>query len=164
MRLCTNKALLTKNRWGSGFGPQAVVYQPFLLTIRCATRPISFVSAALVQTLSPSLWKWTPETKCFLLDTGYKAGKKEEKKSHLHGTYGLVGATDNKDKSKMSGMLDIYIFFVFCLFRAAPSAYGGSQARGLIRAIPPGLCHGHSNAGSEPSLRPTPQLTATPDP
>jgi len=30
-------------------------------------------------------------------------------------------------------------------------AYGGSQARGLIRATAAGLCHSHSNAGSEPS-------------
>ena len=41
--------------------------------------------------------------------------------------------------------------FVFCLFRAAPAAYGGSQARGLIGAIADGLHHSH-NAGSEPHL------------
>ena len=33
------------------------------------------------------------------------------------------------------------LFFVFCLFRAAPVAYGGSQARGLIRATATGLHH-----------------------
>ena len=58
-------------------------------------------------------------------------------------------------------------FFFFCLFafsRASPAAYGGSQARGLIRAVAASLCHSHSNAGSEPRLQPTPQLTATPDP
>ena len=38
--------------------------------------------------------------------------------------------------------------FVCCLFRAAPSAYGGSQARSQIGAIATGLCHSHSNAGS----------------
>ena len=42
-------------------------------------------------------------------------------------------------------------------------AYGGSQARGLIRAEAAGLQHNHSNAGFEPHLQPTPQLTATPD-
>ena len=57
-----------------------------------------------------------------------------------------------------------FFFFVFCLFRAAPVAYGGSQARGLIRAVAAGLCQRHSNSGSEPSLQPTPQLMATPDP
>ena len=48
----------------------------------------------------------------------------------------------------------------FGLFRAAPVAYGGSQARGLIGAAAAGLPQSHSNAGSEPYLQPTPQLTA----
>ena len=50
------------------------------------------------------------------------------------------------------------------MFRAAPAAYGGSQAKGLIRATAARLRHSHSNARSEPRLQPTPQLTATPDP
>ena len=50
------------------------------------------------------------------------------------------------------------------LFRAAPTAYGGSQARGLIRATAASLHNSHSNAGSEPHLGPTPQLTAPLDP
>ena len=37
------------------------------------------------------------------------------------------------------------------------------EARGQIGATAAGLRRSHSNAGSEPSLRPTPQLTATPD-
>ena len=53
------------------------------------------------------------------------------------------------------------IFFFFDFPRAASAAYGGSQARGLIRAAAAGLCQSHSNTGSEPSLQPTPQLTAT---
>ena len=60
-----------------------------------------------------------------------------------------------------------YLFIYFCLFafsRAAPAAYGGSQARGQIGAVATGLCQSHSNAGSEPHLRPTPQLTAMPNP
>ena len=56
-----------------------------------------------------------------------------------------------------------YLFFAFCLFRAAPKACGGSQARGRIRATAAGLQHSHSNAGSKPRLRPTPQLKAMPD-
>uniref|UniRef100_A0A8D0KLY3 Transmembrane anterior posterior transformation 1 n=1 Tax=Sus scrofa TaxID=9823 RepID=A0A8D0KLY3_PIG len=48
-----------------------------------------------------------------------------------------------------------------CLFKAAPMAYGGSQARGPVRAVAAGLHHSHSNTGSEPRLRPTPQCTAT---
>ena len=39
-------------------------------------------------------------------------------------------------------------FFAFCLSRAAPVVYGGSQARGQIRAIAAGLHHSDSNAGS----------------
>ena len=58
----------------------------------------------------------------------------------------------------------LILFFCLFFFRAAPAAYGGSQARGLLGAVAAGLHQSHSNAGSEPSLRPTPQLTATPDP
>ena len=53
--------------------------------------------------------------------------------------------------------------FFFFLFRAAPTAYGSSQARGPIGAAAAGLCHSHSHPRSEPCLRPTPQLTAPPD-
>ena len=38
----------------------------------------------------------------------------------------------------------IYSFFFFCLFRATPMAYGGSQARGWIGAIAAGLCQTYS--------------------
>ena len=69
----------------------------------------------------------------------------------------------------------INIAFYFLLFRAAPTACGGSQARGpvqataaslhhTIQAIAADLCHSHSNARSEPCLRPTPQYMATLDP
>ena len=50
----------------------------------------------------------------------------------------------------------LLLFFVFCLSRAEPEAYGGSQARSLIKAV----AAGHSNARSELHLQPTPQLTA----
>ena len=46
------------------------------------------------------------------------------------------------------GLYKSAIFFlVFCpfFFRAAPAAYRGSQARGLIRATAAGLRHSHSN-------------------
>ena len=56
-----------------------------------------------------------------------------------------------------------FFFFFFFLFRAAPMAYGDSQARGLIGATAAGLCQNPSNARSEPHLQPTPQLTAMPD-
>ena len=63
--------------------------------------------------------------------------------------------------------LSFFSFLFFGLFvfsKAAPSAYGGSQARGLIRAVANGLHQSHSNSGSELRLQPTPQLTAIPDP
>ena len=56
------------------------------------------------------------------------------------------------------------ISFSFCPFRAAPVAYGGSQARGPMGTSAAGLHHSHSHRGSKLCLRPTPQLTATPDP
>ena len=43
-------------------------------------------------------------------------------------------------------------------------AYGGSQARGPIRAAAASLRHHHSNAGSELHLKPMLKLVATPDP
>ena len=58
----------------------------------------------------------------------------------------------------------LFCFLPFCPFRAAPAAYGGSQARGLIGAVAASLRQSHSNARFELNLRPTPQLTATPDP
>ena len=48
--------------------------------------------------------------------------------------------------------LFIYLSFVFCPYRAAPTAYGGSQARGLIGAVAASLCQSHSNARSDPRL------------
>ena len=55
-------------------------------------------------------------------------------------------------------------FFFFCLFRATPMTYGGSQAKGRIGAVAARLRQSHSNLGSEPCLQPTPQFMATPDP
>ena len=58
----------------------------------------------------------------------------------------------------------IALFFFFGLFRAIPMAYGGSQARGRIGVVATSLHHSYSNEGSNPCLRPTPQLKATLDP
>ena len=66
-----------------------------------------------------------------------------------------------------------YLFIYCCLFifsGATPTAYGSSQARGLIGAeavavaVATSLRQSHSNRGSELCLRPTPQLMAMPDP
>ena len=53
----------------------------------------------------------------------------------------------------------VCVFLLFLL--AAPAEYGGSQARGQIGAAAAGLRQSHCNAGSEPRLQPTPQLTLT---
>ena len=59
----------------------------------------------------------------------------------------------------------LLLFFVFvCHFRAAPVAFGGSQARGGIGAVAASLRHSHSNARSKMCLQPMPQLKAMPDP
>ena len=59
-------------------------------------------------------------------------------------------------------LLFFFFFGLFAFSRAAPVAYGGSQARGPIGAVAPSLHH--SNVGSEPRLQPTPQLMTLPDP
>ena len=49
----------------------------------------------------------------------------------------------------------LFYFWSFCLFRAVPTAYGGSQARGRIGAAATRLHRSHSTYD--------PQLTATRD-
>ena len=64
-----------------------------------------------------------------------------------------------------SQIVTTFLFvFAFVFSRAAPVAYGGSQARGLIGAVAASLHQSHSNARSEPHLQPTLQLVATLDP
>ena len=70
-----------------------------------------------------------------------------------------------------SNFLNVLSYNIFCccccpfaFFRAAPTAYGGSQSRGLIGAVATSLHQSHRNAESEPCLQPTPQLTAMPNP
>ena len=70
---------------------------------------------------------------------------------------------------KMDQIQEIEEFFLTFFFfldfpRAAPVAYGDSQAKGPIRDIATGLCHSHSKEGSKPCLQLTPQLMAKPDP
>ena len=74
-------------------------------------------------------------------------------------------ATDLDDLSEMLSTRNFVAFFFSFVFRATPMAYGGSPARPGISttASAAGLHHCHSKAGSEPHLRPTPQLMATLD-
>ena len=73
------------------------------------------------------------------------------------------GLALSSQTTKVLTLIDFSFSFLFFL-TAAPAAHGGFQARGLIRAVAPGPRHSHSNAGSQPHLQPTPQLTATSDP
>jgi len=52
----------------------------------------------------------------------------------------------------------LLFYFAFCHFRATPTAYGGSQAKGQIGAVATGYSHSHShsNMRSQPHLQPTP--------
>ena len=68
-----------------------------------------------------------------------------------------------KNKENYVAFVVVVVVVVVAISWAAPAAYGGSQARGLIGAVATGLRQSHSNAGSELRLQPTPQLTATPD-
>ena len=68
------------------------------------------------------------------------------------------------DLSGPHKMFPFLFFLVFCLFRAAPVAYGDSQARGPSGATAASLHQSRSDIRSELHLQPTPQLMATPDP
>ena len=91
----------------------------------------------------------------------------EWKQGPRYGLYGYLCLGNIIGSSAIAGIWYssfFFFFLVFCLFGAAPMAYGGSQARGLTGATASSLCQSHSNARSEPRLRPTPQLMATADP
>jgi len=70
----------------------------------------------------------------------------------------------NTGTSQGEKILFFFVVVSFCLFRAMLMAYGGSQARGLIRAVAADLHHSPSNSGSKPHLQPTPHLVAMLDP
>ena len=58
----------------------------------------------------------------------------------------------------------LFVFLFFCFVRAALGAFESSQARGQTGAAAASLQHSHRLLGSEPRLRPTPQLKVTVDP
>ena len=74
------------------------------------------------------------------------------------------GESSELGKVQSRGSLFVLFFGLLAFSRAAPEAYGGSQARDRMGAVAAGLHQNHSNSGSEPRLQPTPQLTSTPDP
>ena len=58
----------------------------------------------------------------------------------------------------------LFIYLLFSFFRAVPTTYGSSQARGQFAAAAAGLHHSHSNEEPNPYLRLIPQLMAMLDP
>ena len=51
-------------------------------------------------------------------------------------------------QSRLNVQFRFLSFLFFCHFRAVLAAYGGSQARGQVRAVAAGLHHSNSNTGS----------------
>ena len=64
----------------------------------------------------------------------------------------------------VGSLKSLSLFFFFLLLRAAPVAYGSSQARDRIRTLTASLCQSHNNPSAKIHLPPTPQIMATPDP
>ena len=75
-----------------------------------------------------------------------------------------------RDQKAVIGLFNLHNFFFLPLFfsfffflRAAPAAYGRSQATGCIGAAAAGLQHSHSHTESEPHLQPIPQFMTMPE-
>ena len=64
---------------------------------------------------------------------------------------GVVLKIKIKKPSKFDYVLFVYLF-IFVFSKAAPVAYVGSQARGLIGAVASSLRRSHSNSGSDPHV------------
>ena len=63
------------------------------------------------------------------------------------GAFSVSLSAEDADCLSLFNFLKIII--IILLFRAEPEGHGGSQARERIRSIADGLCHSHSNIGSE---------------
>ena len=69
-----------------------------------------------------------------------------------------------RHRRKPPGVMKTFYTFFFFFLRAAPEAYGGSQARDRIGAVAARLHHSCSKVRSKLRLQPTAQLMATLDP
>ena len=90
--------------------------------------------------------------------------KLKKEKNHKVKREALDQPWPQKSEGICGGKKIFFLVFFFVFLGLQLVAYGGSQAMRLIGAVAPGLQHDHSNARSNPSLRPIPQLTATLDP
>ena len=71
-----------------------------------------------------------------------------------------LAKSDGNLKLQVSLFIYLFLFIYFWLFRATPSAYGISKARGQIGATAAGLHHSHSSSRSlthwaRPGIKPT---------
>ena len=87
------------------------------------------------------------------------SGKKKKKKF----TQGYICCQKN-NQAKVISTFQISSEPSIFLGLTTPTAYGGSKARGLIRAIVSSLHHTYSNTRSQLHLGPMLQLLAMPDP
>ena len=123
---------------------------------RCGSVPerlwlwCSPVAVALIRPLA-----WEPP---YAMSVALKKYKKERISPNITSKLNIILKNPN-----LAAPDDFYNDFFF-LFIAAPLAYGSSQGRGQTGAAAASLRQTHSNPRSEPHLRPTPQLTAMPDP
>ena len=82
---------------------------------------------------------------------------------NIEGRFVTLVLTMDKAWTNKENQSTQYFIFFLSFSRTTPMAYGGSQARGLIKAVAAGLLLSPRNAGSEPCLWPTPQLMAISD-
>ena len=83
---------------------------------------------------------------------------------HLpHFTFPLAMYEGFKFSTSSLTLVILSLSLSFLPFYGCTSAHGSSQVRCQIRAVAAGLHHGHRNTRSKLHLRPTPELTATPD-
>ena len=75
-----------------------------------------------------------------------RKGRTGKKKAVAGGLFVLV---EELDLFVFWGFLVLFCFLFLLFLRTAPVAYGSSQARDKIRDTAAGLCHSHSNVGSE---------------
>ena len=122
----------------------------FTYTLTCSLYP--WIILKHILTLYKFIWK------CLSMCTSKQKILLRPNYNSYHNKY-----RSTQSKSLKSYVFNLFFTFYFSVFsRAAPTAYGGSQARGLNRAVATSLHHSHSNMG--PHLQPTPQLSAMLDP
>ena len=81
------------------------------------------------------------------------ASKKSEILNHSYFTVGNKKRLATlKNCHFLSLFVCVCVCVCMCVFRATPTAYGVSQARGRIGAVAAGLHHSHINARPEPHL------------